>query len=182
MNSPFISGGALLSSSSSTSYQDRWLSPFPARSWPEAFHATFIHNIHKHGEDRIGRRRSLVPLSVLPTYHNYYPTTLTEQEVGEGKKGGRTSETHSHSHSYSFTSRPVIRGITAACRSSPHALWCVRFELFGSSWCLRFELVGGGSGPVCESVSKADLLSTHFESKHSRESVGLPLTAIHLLV
>ena len=37
------------------SSQDRGLSPFPARSWPDAFHATFIHNIQRIGEDRIGR-------------------------------------------------------------------------------------------------------------------------------
>ena len=36
--------------------------------------------------------------------------------------------------------------------------------------------VGGGGGLVCESVSKADLLSDHFDGKQSRESVDLPLT------
>ena len=35
-------------------------------------------------------------------------------------------------------------------------------------------LVGGGSGLVCESVSKADLLSDHFDGKQSRESADLP--------
>ena len=29
---------------------------------------------------------------------------------------------------------------------------------------------------MCESVGKADLLSDHFDGKHSRESVDLPLT------
>ena len=29
---------------------------------------------------------------------------------------------------------------------------------------------------MCESVGKADLLSDHFDSKQSRESVDLPLT------
>ena len=33
--------------------------------------------------------------------------------------------------------------------------------------------VGGGGGLVCESVGKADLLSDHFDSKQSRESVDL---------
>ena len=33
-----------------------------------------------------------------------------------------------------------------------------------------------GVGPVCQSVGKADLLSDHFDSKESRESVDLPLT------
>ena len=37
-------------------------------------------------------------------------------------------------------------------------------------------LVGGGGGLVCESVSKADLLSDHFDGKQSKESVDLPLT------
>ena len=37
-------------------------------------------------------------------------------------------------------------------------------------------LVGVGGGLVCESVGKADLLSDHFDSKQSRESVDLPLT------
>ena len=33
-----------------------------------------------------------------------------------------------------------------------------------------------GGGLKCESVGKADLLSDHFDSKPSRESVDLPLT------
>ena len=33
-----------------------------------------------------------------------------------------------------------------------------------------------GSGLVCESVCKADLLSYHFDSKQCREAVELPLT------
>ena len=37
-------------------------------------------------------------------------------------------------------------------------------------------LVVGGDGRVCESVGKADLLSDHFYSKESRESVDLVLT------
>ena len=44
---------------------------------------------------------------------------------------------------------------------------------FGSS---LPPLVGRGGGLVCESVSKADLLSDHFDSKKFRESVDLPLT------
>ena len=34
-------------------------------------------------------------------------------------------------------------------------------------------VVGGGGRLVCESVGKADLLSDHFDSKHSRKSVDL---------
>ena len=37
-------------------------------------------------------------------------------------------------------------------------------------------LVSEGGGLVCESVSKADLLSDNFDSKQSREAVDLPLT------
>ena len=37
-------------------------------------------------------------------------------------------------------------------------------------------LVSQGGGLVCESVGKADLLSDHFDSKQSRDSVDLPLT------
>ena len=37
-------------------------------------------------------------------------------------------------------------------------------------------LVGEGVRLVCESVGKADLLSDHFDSKQSKESVDLPLT------
>ena len=37
-------------------------------------------------------------------------------------------------------------------------------------------LVSEGGGLVCESVSKADLLSDNFDSKQSKESVDLPLT------
>ena len=37
-------------------------------------------------------------------------------------------------------------------------------------------IVGGAGGLVCESVSTADLLSDHLDSKKSNESVDLPLT------
>ena len=37
-------------------------------------------------------------------------------------------------------------------------------------------LVSEGSGLVCDSVAKADLLSDHFDSKQSNEAVDLPLT------
>ena len=47
--------------------------------------------------------------------------------------------------------------------------------MFGLSSSLP-KLVGGGGGLVCESVSKDDLLSDHFDGKQSRQSVDLPLT------
>ena len=48
--------------------------------------------------------------------------------------------------------------------------------MFGSSSSLPPLVVGGGGGLVCESVGKAEMLSDHFDSKQSRESVDLPLT------
>ena len=47
--------------------------------------------------------------------------------------------------------------------------------VFGLSSSLP-PLVGGGGGPVYESVGKADLLSDHFDSKQSRETVNLSFT------
>ena len=55
----------------------------------------------------------------------------------------------------------------------------IKSAVFGLSSSLS-PLVGGCDGLVSESVGKADLLSDHFDSKQSRESVDLPLTAIHL--
>ena len=47
--------------------------------------------------------------------------------------------------------------------------------------CVRLEFVTASPSSVrvddvCESVGKADLLSDHFDSKQSRESVDLPVT------
>ena len=58
---------------------------------------------------------------------------------------------------------------------SPHK-WSstLKSAVFGSSSSLP-PLVGGGGGLVCVSGCKADLLSDHFDSKQSRESVDLPL-------
>ena len=63
------------------------LSSLQARCWPEAFHATFIHNIQRKGEDRIGWRRSRrSTISTTTTfYHHHYPQTLTENETWGGK-------------------------------------------------------------------------------------------------
>ena len=59
---------------------------------------------------------------------------------------------------------------------SNHKWWStLKSAVFGSSLSLPPLVVGGG-GLVCESVGKADLLSDHFDSKQSRESVDLPLT------
>ena len=81
----------LYHSSSSMSSQDKLIGPLRAKCWPEAFHATFIHNIERKGEDRIGWRRRLgttMILSVppqLPTTTTT-PPTLTDEEVGEESK------------------------------------------------------------------------------------------------
>ena len=47
--------------------------------------------------------------------------------------------------------------------------------MFDSSSSLP-PLVSGGAGLVCGSVGMADPLSEHFDSKHSREAVDLPLS------
>ena len=55
----------------------------------------------------------------------------------------------------------------------PHKWWSTRKSaVFGSSSSLP-PLVGPGGGLVCESVGKADLLSDHFDSMQSRESLDL---------
>ena len=59
---------------------------------------------------------------------------------------------------------------------SPYKWWStLKSAVFGVSLSLP-PLVGVGGGLVCESVGKADLLSDHFDSKQSRESVDLPIT------
>ena len=59
---------------------------------------------------------------------------------------------------------------------SPQKWWSsLKSDVFGLSSSLP-PFVGGGGGLVCKSVGNADLLSDHFDSKQSRESVDLPLT------
>ena len=59
---------------------------------------------------------------------------------------------------------------------SPHKWWStLKSAVFWVSSSLP-PLVGEGGGLEYESVGKADLLSDHFDSKQSRESVDLPLT------
>ena len=61
---------------------------------------------------------------------------------------------------------------------SPHKRWStLKSVVFGTSSSLP-PLANPGSGLVCESVSKADLLSDHFDSKQSREAVDLLLTCL----
>ena len=74
-------------------------------------------------------------------------------------------------HQFSIRNRDVLMNA-----QSPYK-WCstLKSPVFGLSSSLP-ELVGAGGGLVCESVGKADLLSDHFDSKQSRESVDLPLT------
>ena len=72
----------------------RW-SLFPARMRVWGFSCN-IHSQHseKIGRYRIGCRRSLGTTisTTTTTYHHLYPPTLTDQEVGGRKHGGRTSE------------------------------------------------------------------------------------------
>ena len=59
---------------------------------------------------------------------------------------------------------------------SPHKCWTtLKSAVSGSSSSLP-PLISEGGGVVCESVGKADLLSDHFDSKHSSEADDLPLT------
>ena len=59
---------------------------------------------------------------------------------------------------------------------SPHKWWStLKSAVFGSRSSLP-PLVGPGWRLVCESVGKADLLSDHFDSRQSRESVNLLVT------
>ena len=56
---------------------------------------------------------------------------------------------------------------------SPHKWWStLKSAVFGLSSSLP-PLVGGGVGLVCKSVSKADLLSDHYDGKKSGGSVDL---------
>ena len=81
------------------------LSPFLARSWPDDVHATFIHNIQRKGEDRIGWRRSLVYTicATTTTYHHHYPPNSYRLRGGRRKvwrkKMRKFSHTLIHAHS-----------------------------------------------------------------------------------
>ena len=84
----------------------------------------------------------------------------------------RANETYSEvRHQFSDINRDVLMNV-----QSPHKWWStLKFVVFGSSLSLP-PLVSEGGELVCESVGKADLMSDHFDSKQSREAVGLPLT------
>ena len=84
----------------------------------------------------------------------------------------RANETYSEGKcQFSARNRDVLMNA-----QSPHKWWStLKSAVFGLSSSLP-PLVGLGGGLLCESVGKADLLSDHFDSKQSRESVDLPLT------
>ena len=84
----------------------------------------------------------------------------------------RANETYSEAkQQFSVTNIDVLMNV-----QSPHKwLSTLKSAVFGSSSSLP-RLVGPGGGLVCESVVKADLLSDHFDSKQSRESVDLLVT------
>ena len=84
----------------------------------------------------------------------------------------RVNETYSEAkRQFSDRNRDVLMNV-----QSPHKWWStLKSAVFGSGSSLP-PLVSEGSGLVCESVRKADLLSDHFDSKQSREAVDLPLT------
>ena len=74
---------------------------------------------------------------------------------------------------FSIRSRDVL--MNAQC---PHKRWStLKSAVFGSSsYSSLPPLIGAGGDLVFESVSKADLLSAHFDGKQSRDSVDLPST------
>ena len=84
----------------------------------------------------------------------------------------RANETYSEAkRQFSDRNRDVLMNV-----QSTHKWWSTLISaVFGSSSSLP-PLIREGSGVVCESVGKADLLSDHFGSKQSREAVDLPLT------
>ena len=72
---------------------------------------------------------------------------------------------------FSDRNRAVLMNV-----QSPHKwLSTLKSAVFGTSSSLP-PLVCESGGLACESVGKADLLSDHFNSKHSREAVDLTLT------
>ena len=84
----------------------------------------------------------------------------------------RANETYSEAkHQFSVRNTDVLMNV-----QSPHKWWStLKSAVFGSSSSLP-PLVGPGGGLVCESLGKADLLSDHFDSKQSRQSVDLLVT------
>ena len=60
----------------------------------------------------------------------------------------------------------------------PHKWWStLKSAVFGSSSHSSLPpLIVGGGALVCESIGKAELLSSHFDSKQSRDPVDLPFT------
>ena len=81
----------------------------------------------------------------------------------------RANETYSESkRQFSDRNRDVLMNV-----QSPHKWWStLESAVFGSSSSLP-PLVCEGGGLVCESVSKADLMLDHFDSKQSTEAVDL---------
>ena len=85
--------------------------------------------------------------------------------------GVRANETYSDAkRQFSDRNKDVLMNV-----QSPHKWWSTfKSAVLGSSSALP-PLVSEGSGLVCESIGKADLLLDHFDSKQSREAVDLPL-------
>ena len=84
----------------------------------------------------------------------------------------RANETYSEAkHQYSDRNRTVLMNV-----QSPHKWWSTHKSAVSGTSSSLLLLVNEVGGLVCESVGKTDLLSDHFDSKHSREAVDLPLT------
>ena len=84
----------------------------------------------------------------------------------------RANKTYSEAkRQFSDRNRAVVRHV----HSSQKWWSTLKSAVFFTSSSLP-PLVSDGGGLVCEFVGKADLLSDHFDSKHSREAVDQPLT------
>ena len=82
------------SSSRCSSSQDRPIGPLPAKCWPEAFHATFIHNIRERMKTERMEQKSLGTTisTTTTTYHHHQAPQLLQMKRWGRKVGGRTSE------------------------------------------------------------------------------------------
>ena len=90
----------------------------------------------------------------------------------------RANEAYSEAkHQFSVRNIEVLMNV-----QSPHKWWSTLKSAVFSLGSSLPPLVGPGGALVCELVGKADLLSDHFDSKQSRQSVICWSLAIRILV
>ena len=92
-----------------------------AVSWPETFHATFIPNIQRQGEDRIGWRRSFGTTisTITTTYPHHYPHSSYRARGLRSKIGRKNLRKFSHTliHAHSDLDQKFEKALIAACRA-----------------------------------------------------------------